>query len=67
MFTWIEEQIGKLINFIVGAKEDLHEFDEKMQEKIAKYHNKECGKAAIFGAIIAVAATLAVEALFRTL
>lgn len=66
MLNWIETQIGRFMNFLMDAKEDIADFDEHVQEEIAKYNNKQCGKAAIVGTIIGVAGTLAVQALLRT-
>ena len=39
--------IDKLINFLVGAKSDLKEFDEHVQNEITKYSNKQIKKTAI--------------------
>lgn len=64
MFSWIEEQIGRLTNFLSDAQEDIAALDEKLQEKVIKYRNKQCGKAAIFGIVIGVAATFALQAIF---
>lgn len=64
---WIEKQIGRLINFFVDAKEDLNQFDTKIQNKIAEYRNKQCGKAAIFGIVIGVIGTVAVEKIIQAL
>lgn len=65
MFTWIETQIGRFMNFLMDAKEDIADFDEHVQDEIAKYNNKQCGKAAIVGVIIGVAGTLAAESVLR--
>lgn len=64
MFSCIEEQIGRLTNFLSDAQEDIAALDEKLQEKVIKYRNKQCGKAAIFGIVIGVAATFALQAIF---
>lgn len=64
MFAWIEEQIGRFTNFLSDAKEDIAALDEKLQEKVIKYRNKQCGKAAIFGIVIGVAATFALQTIF---
>lgn len=64
MFNWIEEQIGRLMNFFIDAKEDIAAFDEHVQAEIIKYRNKQCGKAAIVGFIIGVAVVLAISKLF---
>lgn len=64
MFSWIEEQIGRLTNFLSDAQEDIAALDEKLQEKVIKYRNKQCGKAAIFGIVIGVAATFALQTIF---
>lgn len=65
MFNWVNEQVGRLINFFLDAKEDIADFDEHVQAEIAKYNNKQCGKAAIVGIILGIAATLAVQAILR--
>lgn len=65
MIEWIEKQIGRFINFLSDAKEDIAEIDDKFQDKIIEYRNKQCGKAAIFGVIIGVIGTLAFEAILR--
>ena len=65
MFGWIEEQIGRLMNFFIDAKEDIAAFDAHVQAEIIKYNNKQCGKAAIVGCIVGIVATLAIEAIFR--
>lgn len=66
MFEWIEIQIGRFTNFISDAKEDIAEFDEHLQEEIVKYRNKQCGKAAIFGAIVGIAAFWALQGIIRS-
>lgn len=49
---WIELQVGRFTNFLSDAKEDIASFDEHVQAEIVKYNNKQCGKAAIVGAVI---------------
>lgn len=62
--AWIEKQIGRFTNFLSDAKEDIAAFDEKVQAKIVEYRNKQCGKAAIFGAVVGAAAAFALQAIF---
>ena len=64
MFEWIEKQIGRFTNFLSDAKEDIAAFDEKVQAEIVEYRNKQCGKAAIFGAVVGAAAAFALQAIF---
>lgn len=52
LIEWIELQVGRFTNFLSDAKEDLVAFDEHVQAEIVKYNNKQCGKAAIVGAVI---------------
>lgn len=39
--------IDKLINWLIGAKADLNEFDEHVQNEIVKYSNKQVKKTAV--------------------
>lgn len=64
IIEWIEVQVGRFTNFLSTAKEDLKEFDEKTQKKIKEYNNKQCGRAAIFGAVIGAFLGVAVSRLF---
>lgn len=64
MIEWIEKQIGRFINFLSDAKEDIAEIDDKFQDKIIEYRNKQCGKAAIFGAVVGAVVTFALQAIF---
>lgn len=49
---WIELQVGRFTNFLSDAKEDIASFDAHVQAEIIKYNNKQCGKAAIVGAVV---------------
>lgn len=64
MIEWTEKQIGRFINFLSDAKEDIADLDEKVQEKIIEYRNKQCGKAVIFGAVVGAVVTFALQAIF---
>ncbi len=64
IIEWIEVQVGHFTNFLNTAKEDLKEFDEKTQAKIKEYNNKQCGRAAIFGAVIGAFFGVIVSGLF---
>lgn len=44
--------IDRMINWLIGAKADLKEFDEHVQSEIMKYSNKQVKKAAtVCGAV----------------
>lgn len=61
---WLEEQIGKLSNFLNNTKEDLQQFDEKVQREIEKYQNKQCGKACATGISIGILLSAIVHYIF---
>lgn len=44
IIEWIEIQVGKFMIFLDSAKVDLQEFDEKAQQKIQEYNNKQCAE-----------------------
>ena len=64
IIEWFEVQVGRFTNFLSDAKEDLVAFDEHVQNEVIKYRNKQCGKAAIVGAILGVVATVVVMSVF---